>query len=125
MNEFIRAMTKDFANFKGRARRREFWIFMLIITIINRILIYVEISLGIHDFSINIGLLTGMFALIILIPSLAVTARRMHDIGRSGWWALTAIIPFWLWFIAVFDGEPDANKWGSNPKQHIPATLNH
>ena len=125
MNEFIRAMTKDFANFKGRARRREFWIFMLIITIINRVLTYVEISLGIHDFSISIGLLTGMFALIILIPSLAVTARRMHDIGRSGWWALTSIIPFWLWFIAVFDSEPDANKWGPNPKQHIPATSNY
>jgi len=106
---------KKFADFSSRSRRKEFWFFMLINMAINYVLSFLIGPLGL------IGtIIMFLFSLAILVPSLAVGARRMHDIGKSGWWMLVNLIPFvgTIWFIvlAVKDSEPGSNKWGACPK---------
>lgn len=67
----------------------------------------------------SIGFLSGLYALAVLIPALAVLIRRLHDTGRNGWWALIGLIPLAgliLLFFAAQDGKPEDNQWGSNPK---------
>ena len=76
MNWFLKVM-KNYAGFKGRARRKEYWMFTLISSIIMIVLTAVEEAM---DFG---PVLTGLFSLIVLLPSLAVTARRLHDTGRK------------------------------------------
>jgi len=68
-----------------------------------------------------VGLLGGIYALAMLIPTLAVSVRRLHDTGRSGWWILIVLIPF-IGFIVmlvfmVLDGTPGQNQYGANPKE--------
>lgn len=105
---------KNYAVFQGRARRKEYWMFFLFNLIISIILTAVE---SMTDLS---QILTGIYSLIVLIPSLAVGARRLHDTGRTGWWLLLNLIPIiGAIVIIVFtcqDSEPGANKYGPNPK---------
>ena len=65
-----------------------------------------------------------IYALAVLVPGLAVTIRRLHDIGKSGWWVLIALVPIigpiWLLVLCVLDGQPGANPWGMNPKEIYP-----
>lgn len=77
---------KRFAKFSGRAPRAEFWWFYLATIVVDRILTAVDSSLIGFE-----GILAGSFSLIILLPSIAVTVRRLHDTGRSGWWVVAMI----------------------------------
>lgn len=112
MNWYL-AVLKKYADFSGRARRKEFWMFVLFNFII-------AIVLGIVDAVIGIPILGGLYALAVLIPSIAVGARRLHDIGRTGWWQLIAIVPLIgiivLIVFFVLDGNPGDNQYGPNPK---------
>jgi uncharacterized membrane protein YhaH (DUF805 family) len=108
------AVLKKYATFSGRARRKEYWMF----TLINMIIITV---LQIIDFTIGTMFISGIYSLIVFLPSLAVAVRRLHDIGKSGWWLLINIIPV-IGFIVMIvflvkDSEPGPNKYGPNPKE--------
>ena len=108
--------TQKYAQFTGRARRREYFSFA-IPTLLLTIVLF-----GLQGFS-AIAVICGM---VIAIPHMAVAARRMHDIGQSGWWIMIYLIPYigWLIFliIACRDGQSHSNKYGPNPKDD-PQTL--
>lgn len=113
MNHYIDVLTKRYAQFAGRARREEYWMFFLF----NVIAIVV---LGAIDAMIGLGLLGFVYAVAVFIPGLAVTVRRLHDSGRTGWWALIGLVPFIgfviLLIFMVLDSEPGDNAYGPNPK---------
>ena len=104
----------QYAVFDGRARRKEFWMFALFNFVIAAALGLVGRVIGLG------GALQALYSLGVLIPSLAVSVRRMHDTGRSGWWLLIAFIPFVGWLIALYflvqPGETAANRYGPDPK---------
>ena len=105
---------KKYAVFAGRARRKEFWMFFLVYVIIVVVLSIVEWMLGIY------AILSGLYSLALLIPSIAVTVRRLHDTGRTGWWWWIGLVPVigiivLLVFMAL-EGEPGQNQYGPDPK---------
>ncbi|UGY90294.1 DUF805 domain-containing protein [Streptomyces gobiensis] len=105
---------KKYAVFNGRARRQEYWMFALISLVISIVLTIVDAVLG-------TGFIVGLYSLAVLLPSLAVGVRRLHDTDRSGWWLLIALIPLvgviiLLVFLAS-DSTPQENSYGPNPKQ--------
>ena len=112
--EWYLKVLKNYVNFDGRARRKEYWMFVLFNFIAAVILSIIEYAIGIEP------VLTGLYSLFILLPSLAVTARRLHDTGRSGWWMLISLVPFVggiiLLVFTCLDSEPSENKYGPNPK---------
>lgn len=113
---------KDYAVFSGRARRREYWWFVLINCIISLVLAMVQHTLD-WTFNNGEGLLTILYSLAVLIPSIAVLVRRLHDIGRSGWWALIGLIPFIGWLVLLVftlsDSQSGRNAYGANPKTTV------
>ena len=112
MNWYL-GVLKKYADFNGRARRKEFWMFALISFII-------AVILSVVDGMIGVPVLGAIYALNVLLPSIAVGARRFHDIGKSGWWLLIGLIPLLggliLLIFFVLDSNPGDNKYGPNPK---------
>ena len=111
---------KKYATFGGRAQRSEYWYFFLFYLLIFIALAIADSLLGSFNKSQGYGLLSGLFCLAMAIPSLAVGVRRLHDIGRSGWWLLISLVPFIgaivLLLYSVRDSEPGENVYGPNPK---------
>ena len=111
---------KKYAVFSGRAQRAEYWYFVLFNCLAIIGLVIIDSITGSFDDDAGIGLLSGLYYLGVLLPSLAVTVRRLHDTGRSGWWMLIALLPFLggliLLFFAVQDSQPGGNQYGLNPK---------
>ncbi|MGG3889983.1 DUF805 domain-containing protein [Metabacillus fastidiosus] len=105
---------KNYVGFQGRARRKEYWMFNLVSVIITIILSIVEAVASIDP------VLTVIYFLAVFLPSLAVTVRRLHDTGRSGWWFLINLIPIIGGIILLVftcqDSETNSNKYGLNPK---------
>jgi uncharacterized membrane protein YhaH (DUF805 family) len=117
MNWFL-DVVKKYAVFSGRARRKEYWMFVLFYIIFAIVLGIVDAILG----SLGIpGILGILYSLGLLIPSIAVTIRRLHDTDRTGWWFLIAFVPFIgaivLLVFMVFDSTPGENQYGPNPKE--------
>ncbi|EKD94059.1 MAG: protein of unknown function DUF805 [uncultured bacterium] len=114
MDYFLAAL-KKYAVFSGRAQRAEYWYFVLFNAIFS-------IAVGIIADVVGdtTGLLSIGYALAMLIPGLAVSVRRLHDIGKSGWFILIGLIPLigaiWLIVWMVRDSDPGANAYGPNPK---------
>jgi uncharacterized membrane protein YhaH (DUF805 family) len=112
--EWYVKVLKNYVGFSGRARRKEYWMFVLINFIIAFVLGFIEGVLDIPQF------LSGLYSLAIFLPSLAVSIRRLHDTGRSGWWLLISLVPIIgaiiLIVFACMDSEPHENKYGPNPK---------
>ena len=112
MNYYLDVL-KKYVVFSGRARRKEYWMFTLFSFIVDVVLVVIDSFIGMQ-------ILSGVYALAVLLPTLAVAARRLHDTGRSGWWLLFGIIPVVGWItLLVFmclDGEQGENKYGYNPK---------
>ena len=119
MNWFLEAM-KKYATFEGRARRKEYWYFVLFCLLAIVALSIVDGIAGTFDEEVEIGLFGGLFILATLLPSIAVTVRRLHDTNRSGWWVLINFIPIvGALVVLVFtlqDSQPGANRFGPNPK---------
>lgn len=115
MGWFLLAMRK-YAVFQGRSRCKEYWMFFLIILIIGIIVVIVESVLGLAPAD-DTGILTLLFQLIVLVPSIAVGIRRMHDTDHRGWWLLFPIVNLVL---AVKDGQRNENRFGPDPKASAP-----
>jgi uncharacterized membrane protein YhaH (DUF805 family) len=111
---------KKYAVFGGRSRRKEYWYFVLFNIIVGIVLAAIDALLGTFSSSSNIGLLSGIYSLAVLIPTLALTVRRLHDIDRTGWWILIGLVPLIggivLLVFALLDSTPGSNQYGSNPK---------
>ncbi len=112
---------KQYADFSGRAQRAEYWFFVLFNIVIGLILGFIDSFIGTFNIVTGIGLLEGIYNLAILIPFIAVSVRRLHDIGRTGWWLLILLIPV-IGFIVLFiffvqDSNPGENQYGDNPKR--------
>lgn len=121
MNWYLKVVRDNYFNFSGRARRQEFWMFMLINFVIAAILGVLDSALGLNfGADEENGLLSSVYSLLVLIPTLALYVRRLHDYGKSGWWVLLIffIIIGWIWLLIWFcmEGENKPNKWGENPK---------
>jgi len=121
MNWYL-AVLKNYAGFSGRARRKEYWMFVLFNVIFSFVLGFIDGLVGSFDPEIGIGILGGLYALAILIPGLAVSIRRLHDVGKSGWMYLIVFIPIIgaIWLIVLFatDSNPEDNQYGPNPKRN-------
>lgn len=119
MNWYV-SVLKKYAVFSGRARRKEYWMFALINTLISILLLVVDISIGTFSRDLGLGLLNGLYGLAILVPAIAVGVRRLHDTGRTGWWVFLALIPcvgpIVLIVFMVMEGDPDSNAYGPSPK---------
>ena len=117
MNYFLDVL-KKYAVFSGRARRKEYWMYTLFVTIIYIVLAVIGVVA--KQTWIPIVFYVG-----ILLPSLGVLVRRLHDTGRSGWWVLFGLVPLaggiTLLVFTCLDGEPSDNKYGANPKGLAPA----
>lgn len=106
MKWFLTVVKDHYADFKGRARRREFWMFMLVNSIISFVLGFVG---GLIHFT----LLGSIYNLLVLIPMIAVGVRRMHDVGKVWWFFL---IPLYNLYLCCLDSQPEVNQWGPSPK---------
>lgn len=118
--EYYKKCFRQYADFKGRARRAEYWYFVLYNWLISIAVSLVDmLTLGAGEN--GMGLLGLIYSLVILIPSLAASVRRMHDTGRSGWTLLLSFIPIIGWILVIVyscqDSQPGSNKWGANPKE--------
>lgn len=111
---------KKYAEFSGRARRTELWMFTLVNFIISIVLGFVLPMLA-----KELMMLSTIYSLGVMIPGIAVGARRMHDIGKSGWWLLISLIPIIGWIILLVfycqDSMPGENQYGPNPKAQTAA----
>jgi uncharacterized membrane protein YhaH (DUF805 family) len=120
MNWYLKVL-RQYADFGVRARRKEYWMFVLFNMIFAFGAIILDNVLGIAIDGIGYGPLYGLYALAVLIPGLAAAVRRLHDIGKSGWMILIALIPLvgaiWLLVLLVTDSSPGENQYGANPKE--------
>jgi uncharacterized membrane protein YhaH (DUF805 family) len=112
---------KKYAVFSGRARRMEFWYFVLFNLVVYIVLSLIDALLGTYNIVSGVGLLSGIYSLAVLIPTLALWVRRLHDIDRTGWWILINLIPLIgtivLLVFALTPGTPGSNRYGPDPKQ--------
>jgi len=119
MNWFIKAL-KKYAVFEGRARRKEYWFFMLFYLIIFFVLVLIDVVTGNINEETGLGLISGIFILAMILPSISVGIRRLHDTDRSGWWWWILLIPLIgevvIFVFMVLDGTSGQNKYGSDPK---------
>ncbi len=122
---------KNYANFSGRARRSEYWYFVLCNSILGILIGLPSIILfGVFeetDFGAVFMLPLIFFATVLIIPSIAVAVRRLHDTGKSGWLYLIGVIPIVsavgaiiLFIFYCLEGDTSTNKYGPNPKQSFP-----
>ncbi|MFQ1015893.1 DUF805 domain-containing protein [Avibacterium paragallinarum] len=123
MNWYLYVL-KNYAQFNGRARRKEFWWFVAVDFLLCVILGLLDFVLLNNDFGFS-----GIYGLATLIPSLAVRVRRLHDIDRSGWWLLIGFIPvigfIVLFIFACLDGTRGRNRFGEDPKNPMNEQLTH
>lgn len=111
---------KKYAVCAGRARRKEYWYFVFFNIIISVCLFAVDGIIGSYDAKIGLGLFGSIYILAILLPSICVSVRRLHDTGRSGWWMLIVCVPLIgpmiLLVFMLLDSKLGRNKYGRNPK---------
>ena len=121
MNEFLKVV-RQYAVFTGRARRREYWMFTLFYLIFAFALGAVDAVIGTFNETLGLGLFSGLLVLALLLPSIGVSIRRLHDSGRTGWWLLISLIPLIgplvLLVFMVLDSQPGSNRYGPNPKDN-------
>jgi uncharacterized membrane protein YhaH (DUF805 family) len=118
MNWYLAVINK-YADFSGRARRKEYWMFFLFNIIVSFAVGLVGGLIGGKNGLFALSL-PALYTLFIFLPSLAVTVRRLHDTNRSGWWVLISLVPFVgaliLFVFTILDSDPESNNYGPNPK---------
>lgn len=110
MEWYLKAF-KNYAKFDGRAHQAEYWYFVLFNLIVSFVLGFVDGLFGLM-IAPGSGLISSLYSLVIIVPSLAVAIRRMHDVGKSGWFIL---IPFYNLYLAIIKGDEGTNAYGPNP----------
>ncbi len=115
MNWYLKAF-KQYADFSGRARRKEYWMFFLF----NMLFTYGTVILSILLDVPALMFLAVIYVFASLIPGIAVGVRRMHDLGKSGWYIL---IPYYNLYLVCCDSQFEDNEYGPNPKKTEDATL--
>jgi uncharacterized membrane protein YhaH (DUF805 family) len=120
MNWYLKVL-KQYADFNGRARRKEYWMFALFNFIFTIVAIILDYALDLTVGELPYGVIYFLYTLAVFIPSLAVVVRRLHDVGKSGWMILIPLIPLigsiWLFILLVTDSKPGENQYGQNPKE--------
>lgn len=111
---------KKYSDFNGRATRSEYWYFYLFNIIFLIAAMILDSLMGLKFSGQTFGVIYVIYGLACLLPGIAVTFRRLHDVGKSGWMLFIALIPIigaiWLLVLYVRDSEPLDNKYGPNPK---------
>ncbi|MAY83842.1 MAG: hypothetical protein CMP59_06870 [Flavobacteriales bacterium] len=119
--EWYLKVLRQYTDFNGRARRKEYWMFFLFNVIFSIAASLLDMLLGTGIEGMGYGLIYTLYGLAVLLPSLAAAVRRLHDIGKSGWMILVGLIPIigaiWLLILMVTDSNPGENKYGPNPKE--------
>lgn len=122
MKYYLKAL-KNYSNFSGRSRRKEYFFFCLFNFIFAVFAIILDNLFGLTFDLVPYGSIYALYTLCFLIPNLAVTVRRLHDIGKSGWMILISIIPIigLIWFLVLLftDSDPGENEYGQNPKEEL------
>ncbi len=117
---YKKVVFENYANFKGRARRSEYWYFTLANVIIGIILAVVDNTLGLTFEGSTSGPIGSLYSLLVLLPGIAVLVRRLHDVGKSGWFFFIALIPLagiiWLLVVLCREGDDHTNDYGPDPK---------
>ena len=130
MEWYLKVMRDNYINFKGRARRKEYWMFTLVYIIILTGCTVLDHALGtvfmmdagpfVGEISMGYGWAYTICALAHFLPALSVTVRRLHDVGKSGWFYLIFLIPLigviWLLVLYCTEGQKQDNNWGPDPK---------
>lgn len=120
MNSYLTVLRK-YADFGGRARRSEYWMFVLFNFIVAVITIVLDNLFNTAVEGAGYGLFYLLYSLAVLVPTWAVTVRRLHDVGKSGWWLFIPLIPvigsIWLFILLITDGQSGGNEFGPNPKE--------
>ena len=128
MNWYLKVLKENYANFSGGAQRAAYWWYALINSIIITVISYVDLLIGttyetggvnFDGTATQSGIIGSIYLLAVIIPGLAVSVRRLHDVGKSGWLLLLAltgigIIPLFIWHVS--DSTPGDNQYGPNPK---------
>lgn len=124
--EYMIAPLKKYADFQGRARRMEYWMFALGEIILFCVLTGLIAATGGYNdegpsaLSTVFWAIYGIAALALIIPGIAVSVRRLHDTNRSGWWIFISLVPLiggiWYFVLTVLDGTPGPNRFGPDPK---------
>ncbi|MCR5455054.1 MAG: DUF805 domain-containing protein [Bacteroidales bacterium] len=116
MQEYLNVIKNHYADFEGRARRREYWMFFLFNFLIAMVLSF----LATKTESMLVNIVSTLYSLAVLLPGIAVGIRRLHDTGKSGWYLLIGLIPFVgaiiLIVFFIMDSQPGDNQYGPNPK---------
>ena len=111
---------KKFTKFSGRSRMSEFWIFTLINFVFMILAMIIDNVTGIILRPLPFGTFFIIYTLLVFLPGLALLVRRMHDVGKSGWFVLLSLIPLigtvWLLALCITEGNPGDNKYGPSPK---------
>jgi len=122
MNWYLTVL-KKYAVFSGRARRKEYWMFFLFNMIFGIVAVILDNVFGTAIEGVGYGLFYFLYALAVLIPWLAVSVRRLHDVGKSGWMLFIVLIPIigaiWLLVLMATNSNPGENKYGPNPKENV------
>ncbi len=108
MSWYLDVIVKNYINFNGRARRKEFWMF----TLVHLVIIFLSLFMGPAPFI--------LYMLLTIMPAVGVGIRRLHDTGRSGWWILAANVPILFvvyYYYMILEGDEGANIYGDSPKE--------
>ena len=113
---YLKVVRDNYANFSGRARRSEYWWYALCNLLISLVLLTADYFIG---FGFNFLYL--LYGLAVIIPGLAVLVRRLHDVGKSGWFFFVVLIPLvgpiWLLVLLFTEGDNGSNQYGADPKR--------
>jgi len=119
MKEAVTSVLTNWNNFNGRACRSELWYFYLATALLSMIISLFEITMGMVDIeSDEMGILSAILSLLLVVPSISVVSRRLQDRGHSGWWQLSYLTFIGVFVVLVLNMLPareDENKWGKNP----------
>ena len=123
MEWYLKVMRENYANFNGRARRKEYWMFTLFYSLLVTACAFalaLLVATGSQSLTLLVAIISIAAVLAHVVPSIAVTVRRLHDVGQSGWFLLLAFIPYIgnliIFVFSVIEGNKGTNKYGPDPK---------
>jgi uncharacterized membrane protein YhaH (DUF805 family) len=122
--EAVQTCLQKYVGFSGRARRSEYWWFFLFTVLVSMVASVLDSIFGTMSDTTNVGVIGSIASLALLLPSIAVAIRRLHDTSRSGWWILIGLIPIVGWIILIVFYCQDShgeNQYGPSPKAVAPA----